>query len=147
MRSSRRAGSSAESGSSSSSARPAQKRAADRHPLLLAARQLRRPAVEQGPDPEPGDDLVETDQRLARRGDARAVAQVSRHRKMREQARLLEYTADPPQPRRQVHAARGIEQGGPADGDEARIRPLQPGDHIEQRRLAAAVTRAPRLCA
>ena len=57
----------------------AQQRAADRDALLLAARQLRRPAVEQGADAQQRDDLVEADRgassaRSARRSaDSRAT--------------------------------------------------------------------------
>ncbi len=57
---------------------------------------------------------------------------------MREQARLLEHIADPPPARRQIRAERGIEENGPADGDAAFVRRLEPGDHVEQRGLAAA---------
>ena len=64
--------------------------------------------------------------------DAQAEGDVLVHRHVREQREILEHHAEP--------ALAGLEvvDHGVADDDLADGRRLQPGDHVERRRLAAA---------
>ena len=135
-----RATSSAASGSSIKSSRgPRQQRPADGDPLRLAAREAGRLAVEQGRDAEQRDDAVEfvAVAATAREGrHAPAVAEVAAHRQMREQPRLLEDVADAALVHGHVDAAGCVEQGLAVERDAALRRPDQPGDDVDERRLA-----------
>ena len=114
--------------------RLAHQRPADRHALALAAGELRRPPVEQPLELEHRGDLVGAllDERLRRLGDAQAEGDVLRHRHMRVERVGLEDHGDPALGRRHVGDV------GAGDMDGALGHRLEPGDHPEQRGLAAA---------
>ena len=72
------------------------------------------------------------------RAVARAEADVAQHVEMREERVLLEQVADAPALRRDVDAAARVEQDGLAERDDAALRPQQPGDDAQHRRLPGA---------
>src|SRR5207253_1842400 len=92
-----------------------QERAADRDTLLLAARQIRRPPVEEGGDAEQFDDLVDfagpaAPLAIEGRREPPAVKQVLPHAQMRKEAALLKHIADAAAAGRHEDAALGIGQ-------------------------------------
>ena len=114
--------------------RLAHDRAAHRDPLPLAAGQLAGLAVEHLLQAQDARDLVDPrgDVALGRLAQLQAEAEVPAHRQMRVERVVLEDHRD-------VALAR-VEPGDvpAADVDRAGRRLLDPGDQLEQRRLAAA---------
>ncbi len=117
-----------------------EQRAADRHPLAFATRQRVRTAREQRLEPEQGHHRVVGHARRTRAlaGPSQAEAQVVAHRQVRKQPRVLEHDAEFAPVHRQVDAARGVEEDGVADRDAAVLGAQQPGDQVDQGRLAGA---------
>jgi hypothetical protein len=126
--------SSAESGSSSKNARFGDRRARQRHALLLAARQVRRQAIGELGQPHLLHHLIDGLVALRpglpahpkRKGDVIA------YRQMRKQRVGLEHHRRPPLDRRQPHDVLA------ADHDFAGGRIFVPCDHAQDRGLAAA---------
>ena len=115
----------------------AEERPPDRDPLGLPARQVPRAAVEQGPEPQQADHLVEGAGPGAA-APAGAEAQVGPDVHVREEPRLLEDVADPPPFRGHRHAPRAVEQDRFPDRDPAVVGADQAGDHVGDGRLAGA---------
>ena len=118
--------------------RPVDQRTGYRHPLLLAAAQLRRVAVRELRDAQLGEQLP------ARRLGADAAFQLGRDedvlqdRQVGEQVEELEHEPD-------VVASKAGQGGlaqrskvGARNGDAARCRPIKACDKVEERGLAAA---------
>ena len=116
-------------------ARIGEKGASDRHPLLLAARQRRRLAVEQMVDAEKSGDMLQHDRPRTR---PVPIGQVLEHRHMGEQQRVLEHIAQAPPRHRHIHPGLGIEQGLAVHRDPTFIRLDQSGDHVDDGRFARA---------
>ena len=70
-----------------------------------------------------------------------AVAEIGPYAQMREQPRILEDDPYAAPMRRQEQSGGGIDQRGAVDRDPAPVRPGEPGDQVDQRRLSR--TRAP----
>ena len=70
-----------------------------------------------------------------------AVAEIRPDAQMREQPRILEDDTHATPMRRQEQPGGGIDQRGAVHQDPAAVRPGEPGDQVDQRRLAR--TRAP----
>jgi hypothetical protein len=108
---------------------------AQRHALALAAGELARVAVEVARDVEqlgrPGDALLDAPSRRVLR--AQRERDVLAHGAMRIERVALEHHGDAARARRHV-GARALA----VDEDLARAGMLEPGDHAQQRRLAAA---------
>ncbi len=132
--------SSAESGSSiRRSFGCGQERAADRHPLALAAGEIARRPVEQRRHAEQVGDLVEGDLSLSGDGFAtrRAEQQVLAHREVRKQARFLEDVAERPLVGRQERSVAVLPDVA-VDVADAVGEPVQARDAAQHRGLAAA---------
>src|SRR5690606_6922132 len=87
-------------------------------------------------DAEEFDHLVMADPPLVRRCKPLAVAQVGIDPEMRKEPRILKYIAAAALLRRQVYARRRVEQGDARHRYSAAVRPPQPGNAVEHRRLA-----------
>ena len=74
-------------------------RAADRHPLLLTARQLLGVALEQAAEPEPLDQFAMPGG-IVSAGDARLEREVVLHAQARDQVELLKHQSEPVPPQR-----------------------------------------------
>ena len=92
---------------------PADHRARDRHPLLLAAGQFRRPRARLLRQPHPAQHLAHVGADLAFRpaGDAQRQRHVVERRQVRQQAEVLEHHADAPAQPRQQPALGGLDVG------------------------------------
>ena len=119
-----------------------EQRPADRHALLLAARQAARPAFEQVADAEEVDDRVEPGRRhaLAAAGEPAPELQVVLDREMREQPPFLEHVADLTAVLRHEHAGVRVEEDDTVDRDPSPLRAHETGDGVDQRRLARSGT-------
>ena len=113
--------------------RLAHDRAPHRHPLPLAARELRRPPLEQVGEAEQLRHLLDAPRNLRFRDAARLepVAHVLADRHVRVERVGLEHHGDVAAARRQVGDV------AVADQDLAAGHVLEPGDHPQERRLAA----------
>ncbi len=109
-------------------------RARQRHPLPLAAREIRHPPIEKLADL----------QHLRHRPEREllpwtpAIKDVAADAHVRKQRRLLRDVADVPRVRRHVDPATRVEQHSITDRDPATGRTTQPRDGIQRRRLARA---------
>ena len=112
----------------------AHQRAADGHPLALPARQLRRPAAEQGAELQHRGCALHTaiDLALGHTGHAQAEGHVALDRHRRVERIGLEDHADA------ALGRLGIGHVLAADLDAAGVHIHQPGHRVQQRRLAAA---------
>ena len=108
-----------------------QQGAADRHPLLLATGQIRRPPFKQGFEAQQADHLVELDITPAGRGEIVAVTQIGMDRQMRKQAAILENVTDATARHRHINAARAVKQAFAVDADRSIVRRHQPGNGID----------------
>ncbi len=129
--------SSAESGSSIIRRRRlGEQGAADRDALALAARQARRPAIEQCAEVEEPDHPFERQLGSGGRRAALGIAQIAAHREVREQAGILEHVADAATVRRQEDAPPVVLPDLAVERQMTAAWPLQARDHPEQRALA-----------
>ena len=119
-------------------ARAARQRARQRHALLLAARELRRPALLEARKVKLRKQRRYAPATLGGSEVAQAVAQVARHREMGKQSVVLEDETDAALLRRALDAARGVEPGLFIEPDEALVGPVEPGEAAQHRGLAAA---------
>ncbi len=113
-----------------------QQRPPDGDTLPLAPGERVRPPFEQGAEAEQINDS--RDPERTRGYTTKAVAKVPQHRKMREQARVLEYDPNSPAFGRQEDAALGIGEDAPVHDDPALCRPKQSRQHGGNRRFAAS---------
>ena len=115
-------------------------RARDGDALLLPAGKLRRQPRGERAEIELRQHSVDALRDLVGRDVAQLEAgrDVLEHRAVRPQRVRLEHEAEPALLRRQVDAARGVEENALADRNRAGVRPLQAGDGAQQRGLAAA---------
>src|SRR5262249_43137269 len=110
----------------------------DRHPLLLAAGQKRRPALEQMADAERFDDGPEGDAALRSWREPAAIEQVLLDAEMGQKLRVLEHEPDAPAVARQEDVPRRIDERAPIEHDRAPVGPRQAGDKMDDRRLSGA---------
>ena len=116
--------------------RAGKQRTADRHTLLFAARQFRRPPVEEMADAEQVDHGVDIGVAFGGRREPAAIAQIAGDAQMREEPRVLEHHADPPLVHRHDDAGGGVDQHAAFDRNAPLLRPDQSGNQVDQRRLA-----------
>jgi hypothetical protein len=109
-------------------------RAGERDPLLLPARQLGRHPPLVAAEPDQLQHLGHP--RAPAGGPVEAEADVARHVQVPEQRALLRHQPDPPVLGSDVDARARDEP--PAQADLPGVGPVEPGDHAQQRRLAAA---------
>src|SRR5262249_37953465 len=112
--------------------------APDRDAVALATRERSRPAVEQVADVEQIHDPRHFGAVARKPAHAPAIVEICRNAQMREQAALLEDIADMTAVRRHIDARGGIEQHGVVEPDTSPVRRDEPGDHIDEGRLARA---------
>ena len=117
---------------------PRRQRPGQGHALLLAAGELGRPAPQQRAHAEPLGQLPHPGGPLRSRQPVEPVAEVGRHRQVREERVLLEEQSHPAGLRRHVDAARPVEPGLLAEADEAGVGAIQPGQRAQHRGLAGA---------
>jgi hypothetical protein len=131
--------SSAESGSSSRSRRGlGRERAGEGHPLALAAGELAGAAAEEVREAEPLRERPDPRVPLRARERPEPVADVGRHREVREERVVLEEQAHPPALRRHEGPVGAVEPGLAVEADEAAVRAIEAGDGAEHRGLAGA---------
>ena len=115
-------------------ARLAHQRAAERDALLLAARHLRRPAIEQALDVQQLGDALHAlgDLRLGQLARAQRRGDVLRRRPLRVQGVALEHHRQVALGRRGAGGIQAVQV------HRADVGLLEPGDHAQRRRLAGA---------
>jgi hypothetical protein len=113
---------------------PLDQGARERDPLALAARELIGRPLVQARKAHHGERVLDprSDLRARRAGDPEPIRHVLGHAHVREHRVRLEHHVDRPAVRRHLRHVLAI------DHDAARARPLEPGEHAEQRGLAAA---------
>ena len=122
--------------------RLADERPGDRHPLPLAAGQLRRPVRAAGARARPGRAPARARRRRSRRGPrGRAGRRRRCRRRSAPSSRWNCWKTKPsrarPQ-RRQLRGPTGADDLGAGDAHRAGGRPVERADHVQQRRLARA---------
>ena len=115
-----------------------QQRPADGDTLLFTAGQAGHTTVEQRPDIEHVDHLIETRCIQLAAREPGAVTQVVAHVHVREQTRLLKHVADTSTVRRHVNGVRAVEHAAPRDFDTTALGPDQPRHDAQQGTLAGA---------
>ena len=129
--------------------RPHRERPGDRHPLLLAARELVRVGRELAAEADPGEQLAGGGVGLLPAGAAAwppARRPRSQHRHVREQLEALEHEPDPATAAGQLALGEGHQPVAVAavadelavEGDQARVDRLQVGEAAQERALARA---------
>ncbi len=113
-------------------------RAAEGHPLALAARQLARVPLREGLEAEARQHLVFPTAPLAPAAVAEAEAHVAAHGEVREERVALEDVADPSALGPHVDPLPRIEEHLAVHHDAARVGTHEPGQALERERLARA---------
>ena len=113
-------------------------RAAERHPLTLAAREGAGPALQQRLQAEQRHDPLERRITPVARREAVPVEQVAAHAEVGEEAAVLKHVADPAAFRLEVDPGLRIEEHTVSECDPPRLGPHEARDGIGQRGLAGA---------
>src|SRR5262245_46958932 len=118
--------------------RTGKQRPSNGYALLLAAGQATGPAVEQPGKAEKVDDPVEVLAARVLGREKTPIEQVLPHRKMGKEPALLEYVADPASMPWNERGACRVQQHDIVVRDPAAIGSDEPGDNVDDRRLAGS---------